>query len=48
MSANNEFRIEHDLLGNLEIPVNAYYGVHTQRAIENFKISNGKVEEEKK
>ena len=43
MSANNEFRIEHDLLGKLEIPANAYYGVHTQRAIENFKISTGRI-----
>jgi len=33
------FRNESDLLGTLEIPANAYYGVQTQRAIENFKIS---------
>lgn len=32
-------RSESDLLGTLEIPANAYYGVQTQRAIENFKIS---------
>lgn len=35
----NETRIEHDLLGDREIPKNAYYGVHTLRAIENFPIS---------
>lgn len=33
------FRIESDLLGPLEVPVDAYYGVQTQRAINNFKIS---------
>lgn len=32
-------RLEHDLLGNLEIPVTAYWGVHTARAVENFPIS---------
>ncbi|MFC5369230.1 aspartate ammonia-lyase [Arcanobacterium bovis] len=32
-------RIEEDLLGAREIPNDAYYGVHTLRAIENFKIS---------
>lgn len=29
-------RIEHDLLGNKEVPMDAYYGVQTLRAIENF------------
>ncbi len=33
------FRIEHDLLGDREIPAGAYYGVHTARALENFPIS---------
>lgn len=32
-------RIETDLLGDREVPSDAYYGVHTVRAIENFKIS---------
>ena len=32
-------RIESDLLGDKEIPKNAYYGVQTQRALENFNIS---------
>ena len=32
-------RLEHDLLGNFEIPSNAYWGVHTARAVENFPIS---------
>ena len=33
------FRNESDLLGTLQVPKNAYYGVQTQRAIANFKIS---------
>ena len=32
-------RTEHDLLGNYTIPAEAYYGVHTQRAVENFPIT---------
>ncbi|HEY2255906.1 MAG TPA: aspartate ammonia-lyase [Variovorax sp.] len=33
------FRVEHDLLGDREVPAQAYYGVHTLRAQENFQIS---------
>jgi aspartate ammonia-lyase len=32
-------RVEHDLLGEREVPAIAYYGVHTLRAVENFPIS---------
>ena len=32
-------RLEHDLLGNFEIPANAYWGVHTARTVENFPIT---------
>jgi len=32
-------RIEHDLLGELEIEDNAYYGIHTVRALQNFHIT---------
>ena len=32
-------RLEHDLLGEREIPNEVYYGVHTLRALENFPIS---------
>lgn len=37
------FRTENDLLGDLQVPVNAYYGIQTQRAIDNFKISGVKL-----
>ncbi|SEM03455.1 aspartate ammonia-lyase [Streptacidiphilus jiangxiensis] len=32
-------RVEHDLLGDREVPAEAYYGVHTLRAVENFPIT---------
>jgi aspartate ammonia-lyase len=32
-------RIEHDSLGSREIPEHAYYGIQTQRAVENFPIT---------
>ena len=38
MPATNT-RTEHDLLGDLEVPADAYYGVQTARALENFKIT---------
>jgi len=33
------FRIEHDTLGRVKVPVNAYYGAQTARAMKNFAIS---------
>ena len=39
----NTKRIEHDFLGSLEVPADAYWGIHTQRAIDNFHISGIKV-----
>src|SRR5712691_8225337 len=33
------FRSERDPLGELQVPANAYYGVQTLRAVENFPIS---------
>jgi len=32
-------RVEHDLLGDKEVPADAYWGVHTARARENFPIT---------
>jgi aspartate ammonia-lyase len=32
-------RLEHDLLGNYPVPASAYWGVHTARAADNFRIS---------
>src|ERR671922_207311 len=33
------YRIERDPLGELKVPADAYYGVQTARAVENFPIS---------
>ena len=35
-----KYRVESDLLGELQVPADAYYGVQTQRALNNYKISN--------
>jgi aspartate ammonia-lyase len=32
-------RLEHDLLGDYEVPSTVYYGVHTARALDNFPIT---------
>ena len=39
MEDKSKFREESDLIGNKLIPKNALYGINTQRAIENFQIS---------
>ena len=39
-------RIEKDLLGTKGVPINSYYGIHTLRALENFKISTHTVGEQ--
>ncbi|MDC0336409.1 aspartate ammonia-lyase [Pseudodesulfovibrio sp.] len=36
---SNEYRIEHDSLGEVQVPTDAYYGVQTKRAMDNFHIS---------
>ncbi|MGV8914969.1 MAG: aspartate ammonia-lyase [Kaistella sp.] len=40
-----KFRIESDLLGELKVPIDAYYGVQTQRAVDNFYITGRKMGE---
>jgi aspartate ammonia-lyase len=35
----SETRLEHDLLGDYKVPIDAYWGVHTARAVDNFPIS---------
>ncbi|WP_416986556.1 aspartate ammonia-lyase [Streptomyces sp. T028] len=39
MTALADVRREHDLLGDRDVPADAYYGVHTLRATENFPIT---------
>jgi len=35
----NSIRTEHDLIGEREVPADAYWGIHTLRALENFPIT---------
>ena len=35
----SEFRTEHDSMGDVQVPAQAYYGAQTQRAVENFPVS---------
>jgi aspartate ammonia-lyase len=39
MTEYTDFRIERDSMGDRQIPGNAYYGIQTLRAVENFQIS---------
>ena len=41
--ANEKFRVESDLLGELKVPADALYGVQTQRGINNYHISRKKM-----
>lgn len=38
-SVQSKTRLENDLLGERYVPIDAYYGIHTLRAMENFNIS---------
>src|ERR687898_1019644 len=44
MTSTEEFRIEHDTMGDVRVPVNALYRAQTQRAVENFPISGKTLE----
>ncbi|TFV94045.1 class II fumarate hydratase [Leifsonia flava] len=43
-AAESEYRIEHDTMGEVRVPVNALYSAQTQRAVENFPISGSTLE----
>src|SRR6201992_1281011 len=34
-----DYRIEKDTMGEVKVPVDAYFGAQTQRSIDNFKIA---------
>ncbi len=36
---STDFRLEHDSVGSLEVPADAYYGVQTLRGAQNFRIT---------
>jgi len=37
---SNNFRLTSDSMGEIKVPLNAFYGAQTQRAVNNFPISN--------
>ncbi|WP_374946625.1 class II fumarate hydratase [Agreia sp.] len=43
-TGTDEFRIEHDTMGEVRVPIDAKYGAQTQRAVENFPISGAGLE----
>ncbi|WP_106349752.1 class II fumarate hydratase [Antricoccus suffuscus] len=44
-SANDgQFRIEHDTMGEVKVPIDAKWRAQTQRAVENFPISGQRIE----
>lgn len=38
-----EYRIEHDALGEVRVPAEAWWGAQTQRSMENFPIGNDRM-----
>jgi fumarate hydratase class II len=40
----NQYRIEHDTMGEVRVPIHALYSAQTQRAVENFPISGSGLE----
>lgn len=38
-NSTKKTRLEHDFLGEMEIPADTYYGIQTYRALENFNVS---------
>lgn len=46
LAAKNSYRIEKDFLGSKEVPADAYYGVQTLRAVENFPITGYRIHPE--
>ncbi|MBN6186278.1 aspartate ammonia-lyase [Aneurinibacillus sp. BA2021] len=40
---DKQYRVEKDFLGEKEVPLEAYYGVQTMRAVENFPITGYRI-----
>ena len=41
-----DYRTEHDSMGEVQVPVEKYWGAQTQRSFENFKIGTEKMPSE--
>ena len=37
-----EYRIEHDSMGEMQVPADKYWGAQTQRSYQNFRIGTEK------
>jgi fumarate hydratase class II len=44
MTGTNEYRVEHDSMGEVRVPADAKWRAQTQRAVENFPISGQRLE----
>jgi fumarate hydratase class II len=44
VSNSQDYRIEHDTMGEVRVPISALYAAQTQRAVENFPISGSGLE----
>ena len=44
--SNQKMRMERDFLGEKEVPAEAYYGIQTLRAVENFPITGYRIHQE--
>ncbi|RMI43115.1 class II fumarate hydratase [Streptomyces triticirhizae] len=44
MTGTNEYRVEHDSMGEVRVPADARWRAQTQRAVENFPISGQRLE----
>ncbi|PID27570.1 MAG: fumarate hydratase, class II [Candidatus Cloacimonadota bacterium] len=40
---DDRYRIEHDTMGEIKVPIHKYWGAQTQRSFENFKIGEEKI-----
>ena len=43
---NMEYRIEHDSMGEMQVPADKYWGAQTQRSYQNFRIGTEKMPKE--
>ena len=39
----SSYRVEHDSMGQIQVPADVYWGAQTQRSYENFKIGTEKM-----
>lgn len=46
MATKKQWRIEKDSMGEIQVPVDHYWGAQTQRSFENFKIGEEKIPKE--